>query len=357
MNKKIIGLFLIMSIILCGCNSKYANETEEYLKYRKDISESYDFCKKYMEDFFKGDSEKLETYYNGETSENLKEPSSDEFDVISYMIAESINSKNKNDYIVFDVRNDKDKTLSQLETRMITIKKKDGKNEIVNTSSSIQREIKVVGNKMRLRRGNSANTDLLMENTAIPDYIQIGSNSSGVRKNKVSKDEFGVIAMSMVGQLVAVTTKGPNAFVGILTVDNAEKANTGESILSLSDKIGNGDHEIPISESLIGLDVIETNKIDNIFFSDRANYLFAEYINEYNNRRTNIYNVIDKRKFKIDLDEEFDPEKYNVSIMNYNNGEIELRVYSNIELSQEETKKIGIYLIEHGNKEKIKKVL
>lgn len=334
-NKKIVCLLIIILgfYLFSSCTKKEKSQEGNIdlfnSKRAGEVAESY------LNNIKNNNIEKANSLCTDKLISENKEISTGTTSIIAYAPDNFIESSGSA-YVLFNViRGSISGSKCDLDNYAIKVVKLDDDYKIDEVKSANKRQVFVKDKALRMIGEDGGKSDLVITLNNVPKDIYLSENAIMLHKEKVPNEGFGAISLGYEGQKIAISTVGNNkSFISIAYVEesketqgNASEEGAGSAnpnSASSSDLEGLLDK--PIAKKVIPLDILDDIKINNLVFSREEAYLIVDYLNSNSLNRLIIYDATRGEKIKLNFNEMFPEDKYNVNLKDFKKDTITIEV-------------------------------
>lgn len=284
-NKRIllcIGIvFISLSIISCSKPKK-----EEILQDNKfQIKSALNIVQNYMGYIANDDYNNAKKLYTKDLEGKSENVDKNKLKVNGYNV-ESINEIGRSALIEMKVvRASENNSEAFLDNYNIKVIKEKADYKISEVKYIPEKEAFNEGGQIRQRSKKNVKTDLIVDMGSLPNYFFSKDDVGNMFKIPVNKDKFGNIQFSYGGDKIAISTKGENPYIGIITIDdslavqgNGNEENKEEGAGGGGGK-STGIKEKPVGKEIVSLDILKGSDIEFFVFSQEQEILLCQYKN------------------------------------------------------------------------------
>ena len=338
MKKGICYLLILMFIIaLSACKSK----TPEAVSSTFDISSAKNLVNTYMNNLMNQNYEINKKLYVKELAEGKNIISNNDLKITGYNISDINEIGRSGIFKVKVTRTDLKNTAASLDEYAIKIIKDGAEYKIGEINDKVEKECFLEGGGIRHRSKTDVGTNLLLDNSGIPQYTFSKDDKAEIFKNTVPKENFGSINLSFSGDKLGFSTFGKDAYVGIAIIDEtlASQGGTDEAGSS-QDNTGSitNAKEKPIGKEVISLDLIKDSRIQFITFSLDEKFVVVQYIKPNYGRCIRVYNTDNGDLIPIKFEDNYDLSKVEIIFSSFDKDVLNYEVVAkgNIDKSQKD---------------------
>jgi len=332
----------MVTITSCKKNEETSKKQEATF----DIKAASNLVEAYMNAVENGNMENIKKFYSAKLLKNVVASENKEFKVVGFNILETSKVGESGLFKIRVARSSTVKPLASLDEYVIKVIKEGFDYKIDDTNNIGIKEAFPEYSEIRLKSKNNVNTNLLFDMDTIPNYAFSKDDKANMLKLPVPKSNFGIMAFSYNGDMLALTTFDSDSFIGYVKINEAmEVQNAGKEEGAggggkSTDKTQSGNaREKPVGKELIILDLIKGSKIEFITFSQDEKYIGLEYNKASFVRCIRVYktdngDMIDykfEEKFPINLVDvnfsSFDKEVINFDVVAKNPSDKSLNDY------------------------------
>lgn len=339
MKKGICYLLIIIFIIaLPGCKAK----TQATVSSNFDISSAKNLVNTYMNNLMKENYEINKKLYVKELAVGKSNTSNNDLKITGYDISEINEVGRSGIFKVKVTRTDMKNTAASLDEYAIKVIKDGAEYKISEINDKVEKECFLEGGGIRHRSKNDVGTNLLLDDSGIPQYTFSKDDKAEVFKNTVPKENFGSINFSYSGDKLGFSTFGKDAYVGIVIIDETLAAqggneeagssqdNTGASITNAKEK--------PIGKEVTSLDLIKDSRIQFITFSLDEKFVLVQYIKPNYGRCIRVYKTDNGDLIPIKFEDNYDLNKVEIIFSSFDKDVLNYEVVAkgNIDKSQKD---------------------
>lgn len=354
--KKLFSLIAMLLILFSftSCKKEKIENVKEKDEY--EVEEATKVVKGYLENLINGDLNKSNSFLLDNIKENNIDENVDNMVINSFRIEEVNESEDKAFFTVKVTKQDKNNSKAILSNYLIKVKKENMDYKIEEINNSILREIFRFEESLRIRFESGVDTNLLVEMDGIGNYIYPKDDKGKLNMKAVPKEKFALTSFAYEGDLVAITTKDENTFVGIINIDETTQTAGEEKDKEPEDEdSGKGVKlkEKPMGKDLVSCDLLMNSKVSELVFSLDEKYIIVQYIKEDNINCFRVYSTESGELIPVKLEEEFPLNKANVY---FRNVDEDLLYFDVIDKNGADKKYIGRWQIDFKEIE-LKKVI
>ena len=350
MKKKLICIFILISILLAGCSNK--KEKIDFF----DIHKAKEAGGAFMEKLTSGTMEEIGLLCSGRVKESKEYNSLMENRIGSYKVKKTIEGA---DYAYIDylaIRKDNEDLRTDLDEISMKIIKKNEAYLVDEIKAKSNKEIYEDKDTLRVRNEETGESNVLVRLRDLPKEMYSKNSQVVMNKKSIDNKKFSRIALSFNGDKVGIaSTDGKNIALLLgeikeeedtLGASNSsgknEKSNTSNIEKNIQDAL-----EVPVVSKLIEYDLIENAEVEELLFSSDDGELILQirqdgesYIKAYRNTTGEIVD--------INLEKEFPKDKYALKIKCVNDKGLL------IEVKSKEKSESSEYIVDF-NENKVKK--
>lgn len=333
----IVLMFILVFSSSCGKLQKDVNENaQQNIEKNFDINAAKNVVDLYLNYLIKEDYKNAMKYYSKEMMNKKMDIKNTPLKVKGYNI-EDINQVGKGGVFKLKVaRTNLSEPFATLDECIIKINKEDENYKIVDIKNNTEGEAFIQRNKIRVRKESSADTNLLIDLSAIPQYSFPKDDKLAMNKLIVPKKNFGAMAFSYSGNSVAISTYDNNSFAGIVKLDESKSVQgqengggTGEGNQGQQqgeESKGEMAKEQPLGKEIIELDILIDSKIEYMTFSQDEKFILLQYSKDKNKRSIRIYNADSGEIIPFKFEEKFPLDKVQVIFSSFDEKSVNVRV-------------------------------
>lgn len=339
-------IIFILCLMLTGCNTVIKDRDVDLF----DIEKATDVAGEYMNALSKGEIERADklckdrviSYEEAEKLENNK--------FKSYKVKET-NEGADYAYIKYLViRGNNDDVRADLDSIELKVTKIKNDYKITEIEAKNVKQVYLDKENLRIIDGETGKSDLLLRKKDLPKEVFTKGDEVTLTMDTVPEVNFSKINVGFQGKSVGVTLSNGDKTLVVLSVINDVKdpqstpkegavVSTNQDIEDILEK--------PISEKIVGYDLIDADKVEKLLFTDSDEALVLQVKKEGSGSEIRIYKNPSGELMNLEIDKKFPKDKYSLDIQKITKEGIYIDVTPISTNIDEE----GVYRIDIKNKE------
>lgn len=321
-----ILLIIMVFIVMISCGKKNNMEVNSF-----DPIKAKEVATKYVNSMESNDVNNLQDISSKKFKEKESYNEFINFKINGYKIVESIEGA---DYfkLIVDTNtisdNDVRCNLDRLKIKVI-LEDKDYKVDEVTLQE--RGEVYEENNKLRIFNADEGKTSLLLRLRDIPKDMYSKEEDLQGQKINIPRGNFTKVILGFNLNMVAFSVEDEgDTYLGMVTVKEAKETigangSSGKEANSSGDNSEEGLDELiekPEIDKIINYDVIKDGTIEKVYFSEDDEELIVQYLKGDNSKFIKVYNNPSGEVVKLELEEIFKRNEYNVEVESVEGNEI-----------------------------------
>lgn len=313
-----------------------------------DVKEAGEIASKYMKSISANDVEGSSKLSTDKIKNNEELYSVENSKVTGYKLKEVAEGANHAYFNYLVVRKNSNNVGVDLDTFVIKVVTEDENYLVDEIKAKNEKQVYRVNNTLRIRDADGGKSELFLRTRDIPKEVYPKRENVVLKKEAVPVGDFSEIAISFMGNKVAITTTdGTNTFLALGMVEESKatvgKPNVGPGPREEEvDKAIDDVLEKPIIDKLVGYDLIEGANLEKLAFSNDDGEVIVQIKSGDKGSGIRVYKNPSGELLELKLDEVFPVEKYSSDIIRVDDEGIFVKVTA----IAEEKKAEGDYKID-----------
>lgn len=310
----ICAFLIVCNMAGCKQNKKLQNINEFK------INSAIKTVETYMNSYMSNDTLAMNRMYSKGLKKKAKSENTHYLKVSSYKVMNTREMGTTADIEVNVVSADEHSPYTSVDNYTFKIKKDKGKYVIDKIDDSLDKEVFQYKRNLMVKIKDEAKSNILINLRGIPEYSFSKKDELKVDKLKISKDTFSYLTLSNFGDMVIISTAGPNPFVGICQIaDLEEQENGGQSGSQNQSDQSLEDESQPFkvaAKSLKPVDVYKDSQIVNMIFSKSDDMIAVQY-SQNGTMNIQVYDTGASKILSKSIDKKFPKDKFDLKLVRF----------------------------------------
>lgn len=322
--KKIIIFILCLGLI--GCSTVVQNVSSNLF----DIEKAKEISSKYMSALSESEISEAESLCENKFISNKEAEKLENNKFLAYKIDE-VNEGADYAYIKYLViRGNNSEVRADLDSIELKISKIQDNYKITEVEAKNVKQVYLEKENLRIIDGMTGKSNLLLRKKDIPKEVYRKDDEVTLTMDTVPDVQFSKLNIGFQGKYVGMTLSNSNKTLVVLSVISNEDGNSKASgkVNSESGEEIEDIFEKPVSQKIIGYDLVNAGKTEKILFTDNDEALVLQVKKEGEGSAVRVYKNATGELMNLEINKKFPSDKYSLDVKKITEGRIYIDVTS-----------------------------